>query len=89
MAQDFFARFGHDALGVIGSDTLLNSHDFTAITLSGVQALALENEQLKARISQLERERSQTILRLDALERRVFVQPAPRTTLANRRKRPY
>jgi hypothetical protein len=76
MAQDFFARFGHDALGVIGCDTLINSHDFTAVTLSGVQALALENEQLKA------------ATRLEALERAVLIRSAPRTSLAIRRKRP-
>jgi hypothetical protein len=86
MAQDFYARFGHDALGVIGCDTLLNSHDFTAVTLSGVQALALENEQLKARVAQLERERSQTVSRLDALERAVLIRPAPRATAITRLK---
>ncbi len=79
MAQDFFARFGHDALGVIGCDTLLNSHDFTAVTLSGVQALALENEQLKAKLAQAES-------RLEALERAVFLRSAPRTSSRLRRK---
>ncbi len=86
MAQDFFARFGHDALGVIGCDTLLNSHDFTAVTLSGVQALALENEQLKARIAQLEQERMRSDARFEALERRVFIRPAPRATAITRLK---
>ena len=94
MAQDFFARFGRDALGVIGCDTLLNSHDFTAVTLSGVQALALENEQLKARITQLElqarqtdRDRLHTATRLEALERYILIRPAPRTAALTRRKR--
>lgn len=94
MAQDFFARFGHDALGVIGCDTLLNSHDFTAVTLSGVQALAIENEQLKTRIAYLEqqaqvaeRERTQTTARLEALERAVLVRPVPRTSVITQRKR--
>lgn len=86
MAQDFFARFGQDGLGVIGCDTLINSHDFTAVTLSGVQALAIENEQLKAEIAELKREQSQTSARLEALERLVLVQPAPRTSAASRRK---
>lgn len=93
MAQDFYARFGHDALGVIGCDTLLNSHDFTAVTLSGVQALALENEQLKTEIASLkqqaqvaDRERLQTSTRLEALERAVLIRPAPRTSQTNRRK---
>ncbi len=86
MAQEFFARFGHDDLGVIGCDTLINSHDFTAVTLSGVQALALENEQLKARITQLETERRYANARLDALERRILVEPAPRSIRATQRR---
>ncbi|MBD2700804.1 tail fiber domain-containing protein [Spirosoma sp. BT702] len=91
MAQDFFARFGRDALGTIGCDTLLNSHDFTAVTLSGVQALALENEQLKAQILELkqqaERERKQTATRLEALERALLIRPSQRVTQDSRRKK--
>ena len=56
MAQEFFARFGHDELGPIGCDTLLNSHDFTAVTFTGVQALVHENESLKTQIAQLRAE---------------------------------
>ena len=65
MAQDFFARFGHNGVGIIGCDTLLADHDFTAITLAGVQALIEENKQLKAKMAQME---SQTNARLEALE---------------------
>ncbi len=54
MAQDFYARFGHDGLGTIGCDTLLASHDFTAVTLAGVQGLIHENEQLKAQLAAVE-----------------------------------
>jgi Head domain of trimeric autotransporter adhesin/Chaperone of endosialidase len=68
MAQEFFARFGHDALGIIGCDTLLNSHDFTAVTFTGVQALVQENERLKAEITQLRAEARRTESRLDAIE---------------------
>ena len=64
MAQDFFARFGHDGVGIIGCGTLLTGHDFTAITLAGVQALIEENKQLKAKLVQME---SQTNARLEAL----------------------
>ena len=65
MAQDFFARFGHDGIGIVGCDTLLAGHYFTAITLAGVQALIEENKQLKAKMAQME---SQTNARLEALE---------------------
>jgi hypothetical protein len=47
MAQDFYAAFGHDALGQVGCDTLINSHDFAGVTFAAVQALIRENEQLK------------------------------------------
>ena len=68
MAQEFFAQFGHDELGTIGCDTLLNSHDFTAVTFTGVQALVKENEALKAEIAQLRAEARRTDSRLEALE---------------------
>ncbi|TAE21851.1 MAG: hypothetical protein EAZ91_24585 [Cytophagales bacterium] len=68
MAQDFFARFGHDGIGTIGCDTLLAGHDFTAITLAGVQALIKENEQLKAKMARME---SQTNAKLDQANARL------------------
>lgn len=72
MAQEFFARFGHDARGAIGCDTLIESHDFTAVTLAGVQALIQENEQLKSRVRQLEQQaqhlKADLTERLEALE---------------------
>ncbi len=56
MAQDFYAAFGHDGLGPIGCDTLINSHDFAGVTFAGVQALIRENEQLKAETKRLRAE---------------------------------
>jgi hypothetical protein len=50
MAQEFFALFGHDALGAIGCDTLLTTQDVEGLTLSAVQALVRENEQLRAEL---------------------------------------
>lgn len=61
MAQEFFALFGHDALGDIGCDTLLTTQDVEGLTLSAVQALVRENEQLRA-------EMSRQSLRLQLLE---------------------
>lgn len=52
MAQDFYVAFGHDALGQVGCDTLINSHDFAGVTFAGVQALIKENEKLKAELTQ-------------------------------------
>lgn len=59
MAQEFFALFGYDALGDIGCDTLITTQDMEGLTLSAVQALVKENEQLKMRLNAVENENAQ------------------------------
>jgi hypothetical protein len=64
MAQDFHAAFGKDALGTIGSDTLVNPIDLIGVAYSAIKALEkrtdeitglkTENEMLKARLEKLE-----------------------------------
>ena len=64
MAQDFFAAFGHDGVGQIGSETTINSGDLAGILMIAVQALEKRTAELKqkeARIAVLES-------RLEALE---------------------
>ena len=39
VAQDFFAAFGHDDIGTIGSPTTINSGDMQGILMIAVQAL--------------------------------------------------
>jgi hypothetical protein len=68
MAQEFFALFGQDALGEIGCDTLITTQDMEGLTLSAVQALVKENEQLKNRLTQTETTLQQTNARLALLE---------------------
>ena len=66
MAQDFFAAFGHDDVGQIGSETTINSGDMAGILMIAVQALEKRTAELKqkeARIAVLES-------RLEALELR-------------------
>ena len=66
MAQDFFAAFGHDGVGQIGSETTINSGDLAGILMIAVQALEKRTAELKqkeARIAVLES-------RLEALELR-------------------
>jgi Chaperone of endosialidase len=66
MAQDFFAAFGHDGVGQIGSETTINSGDMAGILMIAVQALEKRTAELKrkeARIAVLES-------RLEALELR-------------------
>jgi hypothetical protein len=57
MAQDFFAAFGHDEVGTIGTSTTINSGDLAGILMVAVQALekrTAENAELKARLDALE-----------------------------------
>ena len=61
MAQDFFAAFGNDGIGTIGTPTTINSGDMAGILMIAVQAqekrtaeLKAENADLKARLEALE-----------------------------------
>ncbi|MGH8004583.1 MAG: tail fiber domain-containing protein, partial [Limisphaerales bacterium] len=53
MAQDFFAAFGHDEVGTIGTPTTLNSGDVAGILMIAVQALEKEKEQMKKEMEEL------------------------------------
>ena len=65
MAQDFFAAFGDDGVGTIGTPTTINSGDIAGVLMLAVQALERrtsdlmaareENAELKARVDALER----------------------------------
>ena len=71
MAQDFFAAFGHDGVGQIGTDTTINSGDIAGIVMIAVQALEKRTAELKekeAKIAVLES-------RLEAVERLVSERP--------------
>jgi hypothetical protein len=57
VAQEFYAAFGHDSMGTIGTPTTINSGDLEGILMIAVQALekrTVENAELKARIEALE-----------------------------------
>jgi len=68
MAQDFFAAFGHDGIGQIGTETTITSTDMDGILMIAVQALekrtqqidvlSAENAELKAQLEALERKLS-------------------------------
>ena len=55
MAQDFFAAFGQDGIGTIGTPTTLSSGDMVGILMIAVQTLEKQNRDLKARLENLER----------------------------------
>ncbi len=57
-AQDFFAAFGHDGVGTIGTPTTITSTDMAGVLMIAVQALerrTAEYAALKARLEALER----------------------------------
>jgi trimeric autotransporter adhesin len=53
MAQDFFAAFGHDGVGQIGSETTINSGDMAGILMIAVQALEKRTAELKQKEAQI------------------------------------
>ena len=53
MAQDFFAAFGHDGVGQIGSETTINSGDLAGILMIAVQALEKRTAELKQKEAQM------------------------------------
>ena len=64
VAQDFFAAFGDDGEGTIGSPTTITSTDINGVLMLAVQALGQENDAFKAENAELK-------ARLEALERLV------------------
>ena len=66
MAQDFFAAFGHDGVGQIGTETTINSGDLAGILMIAVQALEKRTAELKHTQTQL----AAMAERLEALELR-------------------
>ena len=47
MGQEFFAAFGHDGIGTIGSPTTLTSSDVAGILMSAVQAMERRTVELR------------------------------------------
>jgi hypothetical protein len=71
MAQDFFAAFGHDGVGQIGSETTINAGDLAGILMSAVQALeqrTAELQQKEAQMAVLASKLEAVAARLEALE---------------------
>jgi hypothetical protein len=66
MAQDFYAAFGHDGVGQIGTETTINSGDIAGILMIAVQALEKRTAELKHTQAQL----AAMAERLEALELR-------------------
>ena len=53
MAQDFFAAFGQDGVGQIGTETTINSGDLAGILMIAVQALEKRTAEIKQKEAQI------------------------------------
>ncbi len=74
VAQDFFAAFGHDAVGTIGTPTTITSGDLDGILTVAAQALEKRTVEQRKEIDALRVENADLKARLEALERRVSSQ---------------
>jgi hypothetical protein len=64
VAQDFFAAFGDDGIGTIGSPTTITSTDMSGVLMLAIKALGQENDAFKAENAELN-------ARIEVLERLV------------------
>jgi hypothetical protein len=71
MAQDFFAAFGHDTIGTIGTPTTINSGDIAGILMIAAQALEQRTAELGKETDSLRAENAELKSRLDAMEQLV------------------
>ena len=78
MAQDFFAAFGNDGMGTIGTPTTINSGDMVGVLMIGVQTLEKrtvelrqENNLLKETVETFKAENADLKARLERLERAI------------------
>src|SRR6516164_1056757 len=70
MAQDFYEAFGHDAIGMVGTPTAINSGDMAGIMMIAIKTLATENDQLKSAVAKQEAVNAEQRKRLEAFTAR-------------------
>jgi endosialidase-like protein len=68
MAQDFFAAFGHDAIGTIGTPTTITSTDMAGILMIAAQALEKRSLRQREEIDTLRAANGELKARVEALE---------------------
>jgi hypothetical protein len=66
-AQEFFAAFGSDVIGTVGTPTTINSGDMAGILMIAVQALERRTAEQRAAIETLRAENAALQGRLEAL----------------------
>jgi hypothetical protein len=71
MAQDFYAAFGDDSVGRIGSPTTINSSDISGILMLAVQALEKRSSDLRNDNDDLRSENKMLEARMKTQEERI------------------
>lgn len=82
MAQDFFAAFGHDEMGVIGNDTTLSSADFDGINFIAIQALEKRTSEQKKEIDDLKAVNAKVLAENEKLRQKLAENDAVKQELA-------
>jgi hypothetical protein len=73
VAQDFFAAFGHDGIGTVGTRTTITSTDLDGILMIAAQALEKRTVKQGKEVNALRAENAKLRARLDALERKIAI----------------
>lgn len=71
MAQDFYAAFGRDELGTIGTDTTINSGDFDGVNFIAIQALEKRTQALQRSNDDYRTQNNQLIAEVESLRRSI------------------
>ena len=77
MAQDFFAAFGKDGIGTIGTPTTITSTDLDGIVMAAVKGLEERTTEQSKQLDALKAENAGLKEQLKALERKLGVVAAP------------
>ncbi len=68
MAQDFYAAFGNDGVGMVGNDTTINQADMAGVTFAAVQALVSRDEQQQKEIDLLKKQNEELMKQNEVLK---------------------
>jgi hypothetical protein len=79
MAQDFYAAFGHDGVGTIGTDTTIATLDLNGLNFTAIKALVDRTEALRQKDAELEQKNRE----LEALMTQLREQQEANTQLRN------
>ncbi len=73
MAQEFYAHFGNDGIGIIGNDTTIASADIDGVMMIAIQELVKENERLLKELKELKSAQEKITVANNDLLRKVDV----------------